>query len=492
MQVTETKTEGLSREYTVQLPAKDIEEKVSNRLKEIATTAQLPGFRPGKVPVALLRKRYGPSIMGEILERAVNDSSQQALAEKGIRPAMQPEIEITSFDEGKDLEYTMNVQALPEITPVDFKTLELERWVPEISDDELKTALENIANSQKTSEPVSKKRKSKAGDIVVIDFTGSVDGEEFPGGKAEGYSLELGSNSFIPGFEDQLIGKTAGDTLDVKVTFPAEYGAADLAGKDAVFAVTIHELRETAPAAIDDELATKLGMENLEKLKEAITEEQSREFREVARMKMKRALLDMLADGHDFEVPSKLVDQEFESIWKQFEDERKKAEENGEKADDDGLSDDDHKAEFRTIAERRVRLGLLLAEIGRVNEIQIAQEDLNKAVMEETRRYPGQEQEVMEFYQKNPEAMQQLSAPLYEDKVVDFIFEMSKVTDKKGSMADLMKAIEKEEAEKADKKPAKAKKAKAAAKSTAKKTAEKKKPAAKKAPAKKATAKKKD
>jgi len=485
MQVTETKTEGLSREYTVALPAKEIEEKVSLRLKEIAATAQLPGFRPGKVPVALLRKRYGPSIMGEILERAVNDSSQQALAEKGIRPALQPEIEITSFEDGKDLEYSMSVQALPEIKPVDFKTLKLERWVPEISDEELNTALENIAASQKTSEPVSKKRKSKNGDIVVIDFTGSVNGEEFPGGKAEAYSLELGSGSFIPGFEDQLVGKNVGDQLEVNVTFPEEYGAAELAGQKASFDVTVNELRETSPAQINDELATKLGMENLDQLKEAITEEQSREFREVSRMKMKRALLDMLADGHEFEVPSKLTDQEFDTIWQQFEASRKEAEEKGEEVDDEGLSDDEQKAEFKTIAARRVRLGLLLAEIGRINDIQIAQEDLNKAVMEETRRYPGQEKEVMEFYQKNPEAMQQLSAPLYEDKVVDFIFELTKVTDKKGPMSALMKAIEDEEAKKVAKKPAKKTKPTAKKKATAEKKPTAKKPAAKKAEPKK-------
>jgi len=486
MQVTEIKSEGLSREYQVSLPAKDIEEKVSNRLKEMASTASLPGFRPGKVPVAMLRKRYGPSIMGEILERAVGDSSQQAMAEKGIRPAMQPEIEITSFEDGKDLEYTIKVELLPEIKPVDFAKLKIERLNPKPDDSEVDEALQNIANGNKTSEPITKKRKCKSGDVLVIDFVGSVDGEEFPGGKADDYQLELGSNSFIPGFEDQLVGTNAGDETEVNVKFPDEYGAAELAGKDAVFKVKVKEIRESTPAAIDDDLAKKLGLESLDKLRETVIEEQGRELKQLARLRLKRALLDELADTCEFEAPAKLVENEFNTIWQQYEDQKKQAAESGneEPAEDEG-SEEEQRDEFEKIAQRRVRLGLLLSEIGRENNIQINQEDVTRAMMEESRRYPGQEQQVMEFYQQNEEAMQQLTAPLYEEKVVDFILEMANVTEKDVTMAELMKILEAESEE--PKKPAKkAKKAKAKAKDDTDKEAAPKK---KKAPAKKAAKK---
>ncbi len=484
MQVSETKSEGLSREYSVSLPASEIEEKISHRLKEIAQTASLPGFRPGKVPVSMLRKRYGPSVMGEILEKAVGDSSQQALAEKDIRPAMQPEIEITSFDEGKDLEYVIKVECLPEIKPVDFSKIKLERLVPTPDEKEVQSALENIAASNKTSAPLKKKRKSKSGDVLVIDFVGSVDGEEFPGGKADAYELELGSNSFIPGFEDQLIGVNAGDDVEVNVDFPAEYGAAELAGKAALFKVAVKEVKEATPAEIDDELAKKLGLESLEQLKETITEEQGRELKNMSRMRTKRHLLDALTDMCDFEIPQKLAEAEFDSIWSQYE-EQKKA---GEADEDEDLTEEEQRAEFKEIAERRVSLGLLLSEIGRLNNIQVSQDDVTRAIMEQARQYQGQEQAVMEFYQKNPEAMQQITAPLYEEKVVDFIIELAKVTDKSVSVDEMMKALEadNEAAEaktKAKKKPAKKK---AAAKKAD--ASDEKKPAAKKkkAPAKKA------
>lgn len=482
MQVSETKSEGLSREFSVSLPASEIEDKISHRLKEIAQTAQLPGFRPGKVPVSMLRKRYGPSVMGEILEKAVGDSSQQALAEKDVRPAMQPEIEITTFDEGKDLEYTIKVECLPEIKPVDFSKINLERLVPTPDDKEVQSALENIASSNKTSVAITKKRKSKSGDVLVIDFVGSVDGEEFPGGKAEGYELELGSNSFIPGFEDQLVGVNAEDDVEVNVNFPEEYGAAELAGKAALFKVVVKEIREATPAEIDDELAKKLGLESLDALKETITEEQGRELKNMSRMRTKRQLLDELTESCDFEIPQKLAEAEFESIWTQYEEQKK----SGEADDsDEDLTEEEQRAEFKEIAERRVSLGLLLSEIGRLNNIQVSQDDVTRAIMEQAKQYQGQEQAVMEFYQNNPEAMQQITAPLYEEKVVDFIIELAKVTEKTVTVDEMMKALEadSEEAEKKSKKP---KKKKAAAKKKAASDDEKPAPKKKKAPAKKA------
>jgi trigger factor len=443
MQVTETKSEGLTREFKVALPAKDIEEKISFRLQELAKTIKMPGFRPGKVPVAVLRKKYGPSVMGEVLERAVNDSSQQALAEKGLRPAMQPEIEVISFEDGKDLEYTISIEVLPEITPTDFSKIKLERLVPNTNKAEIETVLENLAKANGDTKAISGDRKSKDGDVLLIDFLGRVDDVEFAGGKAEGYELTLGSGSFIPGFEDQLTGAKAGDKVDVKVTFPENYGAAELSGKEAVFEVTVHELKETTPAAIDDELAKKVGMDSLDALKKSIQEEQEREFKTMARMMLKRELLDKLAEAHDFEVPGKLLEREFDSIWSQYEEQRKTAAASGQAdPETDEKSDDEQKQDFRTIAERRVRLGLLMSEVGRLNNIEISQEDLNRQLMTEAKNHPGREQEVIEYFKNNPQAMEQLSAPIYEEKVVDFIVEKAAVTDKKATMEDLVKVLE--------------------------------------------------
>ncbi|MCH7832969.1 MAG: trigger factor [Proteobacteria bacterium] len=480
MQVTEIKSEGLSREFKVALPASEIEEKISHRLKELARTAQMPGFRPGKVPVSVLRKKYGPSVLGEVLERAVNDSSQQALAEKGLRPAMQPQIEITSFEDGGDLEYTIAVELLPEIKPVDFSKIKLERLILKTDDAAMEKTLADIAGAHGDSAPIKDDRETKTGDVLMIDFIGRVGGKEFAGGKAEGYELTLGSGTFIPGFEEQLTGVKVGDKIEVKVKFPDSYGAAELSGKDAVFDVTVNELKETVPSAIDDELAKKVGMENLEALKKSIREEQEREFNEMSRMLLKRALLDELSAAHDFEIPEKLLDREFDTIWEQFQEQRKKdkdAVDGGEEK-----TDDEHKKDFREIAERRVLLGLLLSEVGRANNVQINQEDVNSQIMAEARRHPGHEKEVMEHYKDNPEAMEELSAPIYEEKVVNFILGQASITEKTVTKDELIKTMEDEAAGKPKAK------AKAGGKSTAKGKAAAEKKAAK-TPAKKAAKK---
>ena len=473
MQVTETKTEGLKRDFTIVVPVSDIEERVNSRLKELSGTVRIPGFRPGKVPVSLLKKRYGDSVMGEVLEKTVSETTFQAMNDRGLRPALQPKVEITSFEEGADLEYTIAVEVMPDIEAIDYAKVSLERRVAEVDDSVIDETLERMAEGNKSSEPITTARKSKKGDIAVIDFVGKVDDEEFPGGKADGYQLELGSGSFIPGFEEQLIGAKVGDHVEVKVAFPKEYGAENLAGKDAVFDVDVKELRETKPGVIDDEFATKAGMENLDALKKAVRDEHEREYKQISRMHLKRNLLDTLSDMYDFEVPEGLVDQELESIWTQFEEQRKQnpdavKEEYGDK------SDDDIKAELRDISERRIRLGLVLAEVGQSNNIKVTQEDINRAIMAESRRYPGQEQKVVEFYKSNAEAMNSLQAPLLEDRVVDFMLEMATVSDKNVTREELMAEPEEDEA------PKKKAKSKAAAK---------KKPA-KKAPAKKAAAKK--
>lgn len=474
MQVEEIKIEGLRREFKVAVDATEIEDKINYRLTEYAKTVKMPGFRPGKVPVSLLRKRFGDSVRGEILEQAVNDTSNQTITERGLRPAHQPKIEVTSFDEGGDLEYTMEFDVIPEIEPCDFSKISLERLVVAVDEKEIDEALDRLADMHKSSEPITGNRKSKKGDVTVIDFVGKVGGEEFAGGSAEDYHLELGSGSFIPGFEEQVIGSKAGDKIEVNVKFPDEYGAEDLAGKDAVFDVTVKELRESTPAEIDDELAKKFGKENLKELREAIEEERQREFHEVARMRLKRALLDELSNAHEFEIPETLANEEFEAIWQQYEQQR----DAGELDDDDkAKSDDEHKADFKEISERRVRLGLLLSEVGRLNDIQIGQDEINQRLFQEAQRYQGQEQQVLEFYRSNPQAMQSLTAPLYEDKVVDFILELTKIEDRTVSLEELLA-----EPEETKKKPAK----KAAAKKApAKKTAAKKPAAKKKAPTKK-------
>ncbi len=496
MQVTEVKSEGLSREYKIALPAKEIEEKVSLKLQEIARTASLPGFRPGKVPVSLLRKRYGPSVMGEVLESAVSTSAEQAMTEKGIRPAGQPEFEVTSFEDGKDLEYTIKLDILPEVAVPDLSKIKVERMVPKIDEKDIEETLQRIADANKTSEPITTKRKTKGGDIISIDFVGKIDGEPFAGGAAEGYELELGSNSFIPGFEDQLIGVNAGDDVEVKVNFPEEYGAEELAGKEAVFDVKVHEIREGKPSPIDDDLAKKAGADNLEKLREMITEEQGREFKQYGRMIVKRQLLDQLADMVDFDVPPKLADQEYNSIVHQWQHEQhgsdpQNADEKAHEEAHEFEPDADQAQEFKDIAARRVRLGLLLSEIGRSNNIQIAQEDLNRAMMTEARKYPGQEQQVMDYFKNNPQALEQISAPVFEDKIIDFVLEMAKVTDKPATMEELVEALQADNdaQQNATDKPAK-KKAAPKKKAAAKKDDDgaatpKKKPAAKKKPAKK-------
>jgi trigger factor len=468
MQVTETKNEGLAREFKVVVPAATIEEQVNAKLEEIKSQVRLPGFRPGKIPAKLLRQRYGKSVMGEVLEAAVNESTSKVLADNELRPAVQPKIEVTAFDEGKDLEYDISVEVIPAIEPMDFSKLTLTREVVELDDAKVTETLDRIAAAQGTTEALKRKRKSKSGDVLVIDFLGKVGGEPFDGGKAEDYELELGSGTFIEGFEDQLTGANAGDETVVKVTFPENYGSDELAGKDAEFDVTVKEIKEKKPAEIDDELAKKLGQDTLESLKEAIRKDFGREYQSVARQKLKRDLLDQLADNHTFDLPSSLVENELTGIIGQI----KQAREAGQEDDETkGKSEEELTTEFREIAERRVLLGLLLAEVGRNNNIQITQDDINKVLVAEAQKYPGQEQQVIEFYKNNPQALQALQGPVYEDKVVDYIVELAKVEEKTVTVEELLKPEEEDEAQKADAKEKAPTKKAAAKKPAAKKKA---------------------
>jgi trigger factor len=519
MQVTETSAEGLKREFKITVPATEVEDQISRRLGEIGQSVRIPGFRPGKVPLPLLRKRYGPAVRHEVLESTVQGSSAEAMREQNLRPALPPRVEIVSAAEGADLEYKMSVELLPDMPEPDFGDLGIERLVAEVPEEDIDRAVERIAESQRKAEPVE--RPAENGDIVVVDFVGRTGDVEFPGGKGENVSIELGGGRFIPGFEDQLIGAKPGEDRTVKVTFPADYGAPDLAGKDAVFEVKLKEVRQRLPAAVDDSLAEAVGLENLAELRQEVRQRMQSDYDSVARQRVKRALLDKLAERYDFPVPPGMVEMEFNTIWQQHESEkearqqmaarqagggategpvdaaaliapeetalegssdRSPATPEAEKPQShehepaahhatshpgsaeepidaaaivapeetalEGASDSEPaaseeeeeklKEEYRRIAERRVRLGLLLAEAGRSNNITVTQEELNQALAQEARRHPGYERQVIEFYRKSPEAINNLRAPIFEEKVVDFILELAKPAERKVTPQELM------------------------------------------------------
>jgi trigger factor len=436
MEVTQTATDGLKQEFKVVLSASDIEREIDQRLNEIGKEAHVPGFRPGKAPLAILKRRYGDSVLGEVVERAISSSSEKAMSERGLKPALRPKIEVTSFKKGTDLEFKLEVEVLPKIEPADFSTLKLERLVADVPDSEIDTALERLASQHKKSEAAVAGRKAQAGDVAVIDFKGYVDGTAFPGGEAEGHYLELGSNQFIPGFEDQLIGLEAGQSKTVKLTFPQDYAAKHLAGKEASFEVALKELRAPVKSAIDDQLAKDMGLADLAALRKTMRERIESEYSGVSKQRMKRALLDQLAAGHDFPVPPGMVELEFDAIWKQIKESKKRGDLDPVEA---AKSDDELKADYRGIAERRVRLGLLLSEIGQRNNISVPPDELNRAMLEEARRFPGQERQVLEYFKSAPEAVAQLRAPLYEAKVVDFIVAVAKPAERKVSVEELVK-----------------------------------------------------
>lgn len=439
MQVTEKSAEGLKRAYKVIISASDIAGKIDGRLEELSGKINVPGFRPGKVPMKILKQRYGASVRGEVLERAVNEASEQAITERGLRPAVQPKIEIVSAEEGADLEYDIELEVLPDFEPMDFSAMELERLKVPVTDQEVDEALKRIAESQKRTEPLAEPRKAEDGDVVVLDFAGTVDGEALPGMAGEGHHLELGSNSFIPGFESQLVGADAGEARTVTVTFPENYGNEQLSGKEAVFECTVKEVLQAVPAEIDDKLAEAVGLKDLAELKEKVSEQIDEEHNRMTRDRMKRHMLDILSEKHDFEIPESMSKIEFDTIWRQVEQDRERGVVD---PDDEGKDEEALKAEYQTIADRRVRLGLLLSEVGRRNELEVSQDELNGALVREARRFPGQEQQVFQYYQENEGAMAQLRGPLFEEKVIDFIAELAQVTEREVSLDDLKAELE--------------------------------------------------
>ena len=491
MRITETRAEGLSRTYDIVVPSTELDQKLDARIAQIQPEVSLKGFRPGKVPAAHIKRMFGKSMMGEIVEAAMGEASEKALKDNDIKPAGQPhfhmENEADDVVAGKaDLSFHMHVDVMPSFTPVDPASLSIERPVAEVSEEEIEKALANLAQSQKAFEDKGAKAKAGNGDAVIVDFVGKIDGEPFEGGSAEDAQVVLGSGTFIPGFEEQLTGVCPGQEKVLEVTFPEEYQAEALAGKEATFETTVKAVQKPVETAIDDELAKKLGLDNLEALREAIVKSLGSEHKTQSRNRAKRRLLDALDEQHAFDLPPGMVDAEFGVIWQQVEADLKAGDVDEEDKD---KSEEELKAEYRAIAERRVRLGLVLAEIGQQAGITVAAEELARAVNAEAMRYPGQEKQVAEYFQKNPEAQARLRAPIFEEKVVDYILELADVKDVTVSREALYADDDVPGANKkpaAKKKPAK----KAPAKKAATKKPSAKKPAAKKAPAKKAAAKK--
>lgn len=503
MEVTETGADGLKREFRIVVSAGELEGKVVGRLDELGRTIRLPGFRPGKVPMQILRRRYGPSVLGEVLESTVQNSSADTIRERNLRPALPPKFDIVSFSEGADLEYKMLVEILPEIPEPEFGDLGIERLAVEVPEESIEAAIQRMAEQQRKSEPVE--RPAEMGDILMIDIEGRIGDDEIPGAGGKDRQIVLGGGGFIPGFEEQLVGAAAGEHREVRTTFPEDYAASHLAGKEAVFEVDVKEVRQRAPAVVDDELAVAVGLENLAELRDEVRQQMERDYAVAARLRLKRTLLDKLAERYDFPVPVGMVDLELDNIWAQRQAEREQQVEQGVEAGEvgaaagetgvevaeessaaaplvgevqsdtpapaadaagtepspvgdaeppkdaaaegataEGASAEDAvaeaaaKAEYRKIAERRVRLGLLLAEVGRSNNITVTQDELNQAITREVRRHPGYERQALDFYRQNPEAVASLRAPIFEDKVVDFIVELAKVPERRVTPQELL------------------------------------------------------
>ena len=435
MQVTETLSEGLKRAYTVVVPAADIETKRAARLANLAKTLKLPGFRPGKIPPVVVRQRFGTAVNAEVLEESVTEATQQVLTERGLRPALQPKIDVVSLDPsggtGKDLEFKVELEVLPEITLPDFGAIELTRLKVETAAERVDNALADIAQRNRTLEAIPPEelgdRGAAKGEVLTVDYVGRIDGTEFAGGTGQGIEVEIGGTGFIPGFSEPLEGMKPGESRTIEVTFPAEYGVPTVAGKTASFEVTAHSLNRAVVAVLDDELAKKLGFDDQAAMREMVRGRIQAEYDQLARLRLKRQLLDALADVAAFAAPEVLVEQEFAQIWQRLETERQA----GRLDEDDKDKDEETlKAEYRRIAERRVRLGLLLGEVGRANSIVVGQDEMARAIRTEAMRYPGQQQQVFEFFRQNPRAAETLRGPLFEEKVIDFILDLAKVEEK--------------------------------------------------------------
>jgi trigger factor len=465
MQVTETLSEGLKREFKVVLPAKDLEERLTSQLVELKDKVRINGFRPGKVPVQHLRRVYGRSVMADVLQEVLNETNRKIVEDHGLKLALEPKIELpedkaeveAAMEAKGDLSYKVALEVLPRFEVADFAGLKVTRETAEVPEKDVEEAIERMARQNVTYSEKPEGSAAEKGDRVVVDFVGTIDGEAFEGGTGTDISVDLGSNTFIPGFEDQLLGVKQGEVRKVDVSFPGNYAAAHLAGKAASFQVTVKSVQGPGDLVVDDELAKGFGLESLDKLKEAIRGSIGGEFAGVTRRKLKRQLLDALDSQYTFELPPSLLEQEFDNIWRQVQADMGRM---GKTFADEGTTEDEAKADYRKIAERRVRLGLVLAEIGEQAKVQVTDDEVTQALVERARQFPGQEKMVWDFYRKNPQALAELRAPLFEDKVVDHILSTASVTDKTVSKEELMDEGEDGEGEKpAAKKPRKSKKA---------------------------------
>jgi len=439
VQVKEETNKGLMRAYAISVPEEAVQAAITKRLEAIGKKAKIQGFRPGKAPLDLIRQRFGAEAMGEVIDQMLNEETDKVMHDNKLRPAVQPKVDDIKAGEGKGLSFKMTVEVLPEVEPMDFSKLSFEKQVADVKDKTVDEAVERIAKSMRQPVAIEEKRAAKTGDVAVIDYDGTVDGVAHPGMKGEDHSLELGSKSFIEGFEEQVVGMKVGAKKDIKVTFPAEYHAPHLSGKDAVFAVTLKEIRAHKDLELNDELAKEIGFPSMEKLRERITTDIAGNYAQISRVVLKRDLMDELAKKHKFELPVGMVEAEFNNIWAQVQ--KEKAEGKLD-ADEAKKSEKDLRAEYHDIAERRVRLGLLLAHVAEANKIEVAPKELQAALMAEARRYPGQEKAVVEYYTKTRGAVEQLRAPILEEKVVDFIIEKAKITEKKIDAEKLMKLPE--------------------------------------------------
>ena len=508
MDIKETTNSGLKRAYALTIPAADIASSVDAEVKKIAPQVKMPGFRPGKVPGNLVKKMHGEQLHAQVLNTVIRESVDGLMKDKKLRPAMQPKVELgEGYEEGKDAALTVEMEILPEVEAPDTDGLALERLTVPVTDEQVDELLKTLAGQNKSYKDAPKTKKAGDGDQLIIDFLGRVDGTEFEGGKAEDAPLVIGSGQFIPGFEEQLTGAKTGDKKTIEVTFPDDYPAENLKGKKAEFDITVKAVKVPAETKLDEEFAKNLGLDSLDKLKEILRTQLEQETAGLTRTQMKRQLLDSLAAGHDFDVPQGMVDAEFEQIWAQLQQEAANSDDTEAALKEIEAEKDD----YRHIAERRVRLGLLLSEIGQKNDVQVSNQEMNALMQQAAQQYrPEDRQRFFEYVQNEPMAAAQLRAPLYEDKVVDFLFDKADITDREVTREELEAAIEADE-EEAAKKPAAKKKApakKAATKAPAKKAPAKKsaakpadakaaadkapakKPAAKKAPAKKPAAKK--
>ncbi|WP_349369786.1 trigger factor [Salinarimonas sp.] len=451
MQVTETLSDGLKREFQVVLPASELEKRLGDELATLKDRVRINGFRPGKVPVAHLRRLYGRSVMAEVVQNAVAEAERKIVDENALKLANQPRYEFPedkdemekALDAKTDLAFKVALEVLPAFELADLSDVAVTKPVAEVSDAEVQEGLDRMAAQTKPFEPKGEDAAADEGDRVVVDFVGSIDGEEFEGGKGEGVTVEIGSGTFIPGFEEQLKGAKAGEDRTVVVTFPEAYPAQHLAGKEASFAVTVKEIQAPGEVTLDDEFAKTYGMESLDALKDALRGAVQKDFDAQSRRKVKKELLDRLDEKYAFELPPTLVDQEFQSVWQQVMADMQRS---GKSFADEGTTEEEAKVEYRKIAERRVRLGLVLAQIGEKNEIKVSDDEVTQGLIERARQYPGQERQVWEFYQKNPQALAEIRAPLFEEKVVDHILSEVKVDEKTVSREELFADEEEESA----------------------------------------------